>query len=194
VRWGYQYGYPAPAWGFTIPEWPLALGTTNLAPPLVRAWFSPDQEAASSAVLKRGSDFSAVSELNNRPIQVEGEKTIVETVSVEDHLVEVRSGQPPEKKSCLVVRIAHPKDKPVWVKVSGGWDIEGFEHRFYQDANKYTGLFWPAPMNAEESLSQLSIISMEAFKRTAKERGFVLELKDAKVNRDDRPSPRLQLR
>jgi len=195
-RWGYQYGYPAATWGFDVPEWPLALGSSNLASPRVQAWWFPDQEAPSSAVLQQGADFSAGRELFNRPIQVDGDKAVVESVSVENHLVEVVRGQKPTMQPCLVVRIACPKNKPIWVKVSGGWNIEGFEHRFYQDADKYTGLFWPVPENAAETLTKLSVISVEAFKREAKQRGFNLELEDAKVpeSGDYRPPAKLLLK
>jgi hypothetical protein len=89
--------------------------------------------------------------------------------------------------------MAYVKDKPVWVKVAGnGWNPEGSEHRFYSDANKYTGLFWPVLPNAGESLAKLSFVSLDSFKRKAKDRGFYLELKDAKVPeaQDDRPTPR----
>jgi hypothetical protein len=196
VRYGYHFGYPAATWSFDVPDWPLALGTPNLASPQIRAWWSPDQEAASSAVLQQGADFSSGTELVNRPIQVEGDKVVVESISVENHLVEVERGQKPVSKPCLVVRLAYPKDKPVWVKVSGAGNVEGSEHRFYQDANKYTGIFWPAPPNAAENLAKLSFISVPVFKREAERRGFVLDLKDAGVPevRNDRPSPRFQFR
>jgi hypothetical protein len=196
VRYGYHFGYPAATWSFDVPEWPLALGTPNLASPQIRAWWSPDQEAASSAVLQQGADFSSGTELVNRPIQIEGDKVVVESVSVENHLVEVERSQKPVSKPCLVVRLAYPKDKPVWVKVSGAGNVEGLEHRFYQDANKYTGIFWPAPPNAAENLAKLSFISVPVFKREAERRGFVLDLKDAGVPevRNDRPSPRFQFR
>jgi hypothetical protein len=192
TRYGYHFGYPAAAWSFDIPEWPLALGTPNLASPQIRAWFSPDQEAASSAVLQQGADFTSGAELMNRPIQVEGDKVMVESVSIENHLVEVERGQKRVSKPCLVVRLAYPKDKPIWTKISGSWNVEGSEHRFYQDANKYTGIFWPAPPNAAESLAKLSFISVPVFKREAERRGFMLDLKDAGVPeaRNDRPSPR----
>jgi hypothetical protein len=125
---------------------------------------------------------------------VEGDNDTLESVAIEDHWVEDRMGQK-EKKSCLVVRMAYAKDKPVWVKVAGnGWSPEGAEHRFYLDANKYTGLFWGPKVR--ESLAKLSFISLDSFKRDATRRGFYLELKDAKVPepRDDRPTPRLTLK
>jgi hypothetical protein len=195
TRWAYQYGYPVAAWGLNVPEWPSA-GSGVLASPQLRAWWSPDQQAASAAVLQQGADFTSVKELTDRPIQVEGDKDVLESVSVEDHWVEDRTGQK-QKQSCLVVRFTYAKDKPVWAKVAGnGWKMEGSEHRFYLDGNKYTGLFWPVPPNALESLAKLSFISLEAFKQEAARRGFTLELKDAKVPEasDDRPTARLLLK
>ena len=181
----------AAAWGLNVPEWPSAGSGVPVSPQL-RAWWSPDQEAASASVLQQGADFTTAKELTDRPVQVEGDKDVLESVSVEDHWVEDRAGQK-QKQPCLVVRFAYAKDKPVWVKVAGnGWKMEGSEHRFYLDANKYTGLFWPAPPNAAQGLAKLSFISLEAFKTEAVRRGFALELKDAKVPEagDERPMPR----
>jgi hypothetical protein len=195
TRWAYQYGYPAAAWGLNVPEWPSA-SSGVLASPQLRAWWSPDQEAVSAAVLQHGADFTSAKELTDRPIQVEGDKDVLESVSVEEHWVEDRTGQK-QKLPCLVVRFAYAKDKPVWAKIAGnGWKMEGSEHRFYLDANKYTGLFWPVPPNAVESLAKLSFISLETFKQEAVRRGFALELKDAKVPEagDDRPTARLLLK
>jgi hypothetical protein len=190
VRWGYQYGYPAAAWGFDVPDWPQALGSPIPASPRVQAWWS-EQEADSSKVLQQGPDFSIGSDLINHNIQVEDDKVIIESVRVEDHLVEVVRGQKPELQSCLVVRMEYPPNKPVWAKVTGGWNIEGYEHRFYQAANKYTGLFWPVPAKGADNLTKLSVISLDAFKRQAKQRGFYIDLKDAQVpeSGDYRPTP-----
>jgi hypothetical protein len=192
LRWGYQYGYPAATWGFNVPEWPLALGTPNLASPEVRVWWS-DKEADSSKDLQ-GRPISGGELADNR---IEGDDVVGKSVSVENHLVEVVNGQKPTMQSCLVVRMAYAHNKPVWAKVTGmdkttgkDWNIEGFEHRFYQDANKYTGLFWPVPPNAAENLTKLSIISVDKFRQEAKQHGFTLVI-DAKVPEpgDYRPLP-----
>ena len=193
VRSRYQYGYPAAVWGFDVPEWPMA--PPNLATPQVRVWWSPDQPAGTAHILQQVADFKSVSELNPKkdPIQVEGDKVKLESVAVEKHRVD---GQQ-EQQICLVVRMEYAKDKPVWVKVVGdGWNAEGVEHRFYRQANKYTGIFWPVPPSGAEHIAKLSFISLEAFRREAKGRGYFLELKDAKMvpDRAERPAPKVSLK
>jgi hypothetical protein len=186
VRQEYQYGYPAAAWGFNVPDWPQALGIPNPASPRVQVWWS--EQEADSKFLQQGQDFSTGTDLKNLPIPVEDEKVVIESVLVEDHLVQMANGQKPVSQPCLVVRMAYPPNKPVWAKVTGqdkatgkDWNPVGFEHRFYQAANKYTGLFWPAPPNGADNLTKLNVISVEAFKRQAKQRGSYIDLKDAKV-------------
>src|SRR5260370_12489922 len=91
VRREYQYGYPAATWGFDVPEWPQALGSPNLASPQVKVWWSPDQEAAGSAAFQQGADFNSAHELTNRSKPVEGDPVTVESVMLEDHMVQVQS-------------------------------------------------------------------------------------------------------
>ena len=127
------------------------------------------------------------------PIQVEGDKVKLESVTVEKHPVDGQQGE----QICLVVRMEYAKDKPVWVKVAGdGWNAEGAEHRFYRQANKYTGIFWPVPPSAAEHIAKLSFISLEAFQREAKGRGYFLELNDPKMvpDRAERPAPKVSLK
>ena len=167
----------------------------NLATPQVRVWWSPDQPAGTAHILQQGADFKSVSELNPKkdPIQVEGDKVKLESVTVEKHPVDGQQGE----QICLVVRMEYAKDKPVWVKVAGdGWNAEGAEHRFYRQANKYTGIFWPVPPSAAEHIAKLSFISLEAFQREAKGRGYFLELNDPKMvpDRAERPAPKVSLK
>jgi len=183
VRWRRQYGYPAAVWGFDVPEWPMA--PPNLATPQAHVWWSPDHTASTAHVLQ-GADVKSASEF-----QVEGDKVKLESVTVEKHAVD---GQK-EEQTCLVVRMEYVQNKPVWVKVAGdGWNAEGAEHRFYRQAHKYTGVFWPVPENAAEHIARLNFISLEGLQREAKERGYVLELKNDKMIPDqaERPAPKVR--
>ena len=61
-----------------------------------------------------------------------------------------RPGEPPEPKSCLVIRLAYPKDNPYFVDPGSlsATVTTGYEHRYYSRARKYAGLFWP--VNADQ--------------------------------------------
>jgi hypothetical protein len=196
VRWANQPGYPAPAWALDVPEWPTLAGPPpGPARPVPRVWWNPDQDTPRAVTLDRGRDFGALSELTGRPLQIEGDAVTLEDVRVEEHVVETQPGvRTPQ--SCLVVRLVYAPDRPIWAEVRGV-NAVGEEHRFYQSANRYTGLFWPVTAAAaEKALTRVGLISLAAFKRTAEQRGFALEMKDlpAPSGNDGRPGAPIELK
>jgi hypothetical protein len=178
-RWHSQAGYPAAAWSLESPEWPAA--GAGPARPLVRAWWAPDAPALVGAGLERGKDYVALKEVVDRPLTVDGEKVIVESVQVERHLVEFAPAQGGvarrlEMQSCLVVRVSHPLGHPVWVQLRG-LETKGTEHRYYANAGKYTALFWPVtPDLASSVLKGLDVYSLNAFKQDAEKRGYAVDV------------------
>jgi hypothetical protein len=189
VRWGNQPGYPAPAWRLDVPEWPVP------ARPAPRVWWNPDQDTPWAVRLDRGRDFDGPSELAGRALQVEGDAVGLENVRVEEHVVETQPGVRTAQK-CLVVRLVYAPGRPLWAQV-GGVNPAGQEHRFYQSANRYTGLFWPVTeAEAEKNLARLGLLSLTAFKRTAEQRGFTLEMPDlpAPEPNDRRPGAPIELK
>lgn len=194
LRWGYQTGYPAPAWSLNVSDWPLAPAAKIPSRPVLQVWWNPDQQAPSGATLKRDHDFKTLAELTGRRVRVFGDQVCIESVHVERHVVETEPGVR-EPQSCLVVRLDHLPEKPVWARVAGLKPL-GEEHRFYKDIGKYSGLFWPiAHDEADEAISGLSVVSLDEFKRDAQRRGFVLEMDrlPVPVPNDFRPRPPLEL-
>jgi hypothetical protein len=174
VRWNYQAGYPAPAWSLDAQAWPFAENGQTLAPPLLKVWWSPDLEAPAAAVIARGPTVSDLLKVQNQPVTVEGAVVRLDSVSVEDHYVETSPGNRTLEK-CLVVRMTHDLGPTVWAR-PGGVKFEGQEHRFYREANKYTGLFWPVTEgDAAKALQSIGVISLNAFKRDAEQRGFFIQ-------------------
>ena len=194
-RWRYLAGYPAPAWGIDIPAWPQATGrpgavaaASSLERPVAKLWWNPDQEIPPVSSLDRGNDFAKIEELIDRPLPVDGDTITIESVRVEEHLVETRPGQR-EMKPCLVVRAAYAECKPVWAQVTG-MNFDGQEHRFYEQPSKYTGLFWPVDKKTvNTTLGQIGIVSLSRFKKQAETRKFTAVLKDlpAPATDDARP-------
>jgi hypothetical protein len=171
-RWGYQSGYPAAAWNLEVPAWPA---TITPARPAVRAWWNPDQELAPASSLDRGADFQTPADIVNRSLVVEGDEVRLSGVTVEEHIVQTGPGLR-EKKSCLVVRLEHAPQRPVWVRLRG-LNLAGQEHRFYLQAGQYTGLFWPVTrQEADQVLLGLDLFSVAAFKRDAERRGYTIEM------------------
>jgi hypothetical protein len=180
-RWHYHVGYPAPAWSVESPAWPLgALGKSALRP-LVRVWWSPELPLAGKE-LERGRDFRSLADLANRPVRVDDEEVVIESVAVEEHLVETRQAfrdRPArrELKPCLVVRVGHARGRPVLVRVKGV-DAVGQEQRYYEAAGKCTALFWPVTADqAELALKGVEVVSLTSFKRTAEKNRCALEIK-----------------
>ena len=74
-------------------------------------------------------------------------------------------GRRSEKKTCLVVRVSHDPNKPVFVQLLPGGDSPqppAEEHRYYTAANQYTALFWNLPKQARYTLN---LIALDDFKR-----------------------------
>ena len=67
-----------------------------------------------------------------------GQSVTVEDFRTETHYVEIRPGQPPEPSSCLVIRLAYPKDSPYFVDPGSLAAIvtTGYEHRYYRRARQ----------------------------------------------------------
>jgi hypothetical protein len=198
-RWHYQAGYPAPAWGVDVPQWPRRPGAGGQGGPPVRpelrVWWSPDQEPY-GAYLEHGHDFTTPQEIVAKTVSLKDQDVVIESVRVEPHRVEVRpaEGDRPavrETRNCLVVRVAHVPGRPVWVRLRG-LNLLGEEHRFYDSAGKYTALFWPATGgDAAKLLQSIEVFSLTAFKKRAEERAFVLHLKNLYEPQadDERPRP-----
>ena len=157
-RWGALAGYPAPTFGLQSPQWPIRQGSAEAARSTVTAYYNVVEQTPIAGTERRraGEDFDAA--FTNRQIQTgldAADKTIIESVGVEKHSIETRPGVK-EEMSCLVVRLRHPPGKPVWVVPEGlerQGDAPAHEHRFYEQANKYTGVFWP--VTADEAARQL---------------------------------------
>lgn len=189
--------YPGPVWQLSVPQWPIDKGGMELARPVLKVWWNPAQNVIPSATLKRGGDFSVPGDLDHVRVPVEEEQTVtIESVRTEDHYVETKPDAPPELQPCLVVRLSYPPGNPYWVDAKGlvGLNPSASEHRFYERAGKYTGLFWPVPKSqAEERLNGLSLVSLSKHRGEAKAGGHYIELPLSRPRRDDRrpPSPEI---
>jgi hypothetical protein len=192
TRWRCVPGYPAAVWNVDVPAWPQAADGVLPARPRVQLWFNADQETPAGCTLRRGHDFTALADLRDRPLRVSGDEVLVERVAVERQVVEARPGVR-EPQSCLVVRLSHAPDKPVWARV-GGMHAAGQEHRYYSSIGASTSFFWPVTADeAELALTSISLVSLEEFKRDAQRRGCLLKLDDVPAPAPDDFAPRAPL-
>jgi hypothetical protein len=194
VTWNAEFGYPAPAWALASPEWPAGMGTGAPARPTVRAWWNPDQEAEIAGRFDRGVDFQSVSELTGRSLFVDGDEVHIESVTAEEHVVDVSEGQRARQK-CLVVRVIHGVDNPVRIGVRGV-PFVGQSLWQYPAVGRTTAVFWPVPAAAVGAdLTAVELISLRAFRREAEQRGFFATLSDLPPPdpADEAPRPPLPL-
>lgn len=177
--WNYEYGYPAPCWSLNVPNWPVTPVGQAPASPTVRAWWNPDQFSPPAATLLVGADFKTYRDIRNRSLTVDGNSVIVQSVHVENHLVETTSAQP-RSQSCLVVRVSHgPKNPAPTHKISvrvGGISVIGREDRYYSASGTYTVLLWPVTEDEAETMTDLRVYSLTDFKNNAERRGFATEI------------------
>ena len=184
-----QWGYPAPAWKIDVSGWPSTPGISSSAIPVLEVWWDAENEAVPAVLVERRRDLTLGDDLRGYRFSIDGLPGTIESVQVEDHEVDVGKATK-ETRPCLVLRVAYPKNRPVWARPYG-LAIEGSEHRFYEDVDKYTGLFWPATRpQADMVLQRLGLISVVDFRRDAQRRGAMLRLDDLEApNPQDIPLP-----
>ena len=189
LRWDNREHYPAPAWTLALKNWPSARGTTAAARPRVRAWWNPDLETLRSVPLQLGKHFRFDAPDETRPvIQVDGGDVVVESVRIEKHRVQVAANLS-EEKTCLVIRLTHPPGRPVWARLPG-IDAAGFEHRFYAEAGKYTGLFWTKTEDeVKNTVTVIDLIALERFKEACEVNKHRVELNRLAPPRPDSAAP-----
>jgi hypothetical protein len=180
LRWRERGQYPAPVWQFDVPQWVADPGGLGKAPPVVKAWWSPgDPDPAARLDL---APFTTPEAVNQHEIRLaDGKSVIVESIRLEDHLVDHQPGEDPASEHCLVVRLDYRKEgSPVLIDPEGlrpdGIELGGYEHRLYTRAGKYAGLFWPVTRDQIKRLKSLSLISVAQFRTEAAKQQHTIEI------------------
>jgi hypothetical protein len=174
TRWRERVFFPGPVWQFDVPRWISGRAGERFAEPVLKAfWADPAAKLDVAADVR----FNAPDDSGELPRAVPLNVT-VESISLEDHRVEVAPDEPMQTKPCLVVRLEYPDDSPCVVDPASlaGLDIIGYEHRIYSQADKYTGLFWPVSQASFKRLAHFSLISLRKFQAAA-EGAHTLELR-----------------
>jgi hypothetical protein len=196
-RWRERVTFPAPVWHLDVPEWPGGGAGAGAAGPGAPAaapkvtldswWLEPNQPPPDATEVRLDESEDA------RDVRVEDQKTLrIESVMSENHLVEVQSGARPESRLCLVVRLAYPDETPYLVDPGPlrQLQIPGYEHRFYSQAGKYTGVFWPITESQREKVKSLRLVSLARFQQAARKKGTHLSVKLPRPKADDKlPAP-----
>jgi hypothetical protein len=174
LRWRGRSGYPAPVWQLDVPQWPPdpADAGQPAKPVLTTWWWNSDHPLP-------GVEFERDETGASQPVRDNDNQVVtVEDLRLENHLVEVQPGEPPQSRSCLVIRLRYPKDSPYLVdpepikKV----DIAGYEHRFYSQAGKYAGLFWPVNPDQLQKLKKFKLVSLNRVRGEAGKRKNIAEM------------------
>jgi hypothetical protein len=176
LRWHERIFYPGPVWHFDVPRWVKDVAADRPAKSTLTAWWCDPETRLTVA-----GEFplNPTGNTSDLPRPVEGQSgVIIESIGVENHPIEVGPDSP-MPKSCLVVRMAFPKDSAHIVDPDGfnGLKIVGYEHRLYQQSGKYTGLFWSINLDELENLSSLSLLSLNALRAEALKRKNTAEVK-----------------
>jgi hypothetical protein len=180
-------GYAAPAWSLRVPYWPNRENATDPARPLVDVWWTRDFPEIFATPVRRAAGTDLASGFKGK-VQVGAGATntvTIEDVRVEERTVEAEPGTM-RKVSCLVVRLSYPRGKPVQVLLDG-IEAQGYEHRYYTQAGKYTALFWNVSDDTARKLKGLQLVSLEKLK-SDDARTSHIELKiDEPPNAEGRP-------
>lgn len=176
LRVGNLVGRPAPAWSLDVPQW-LAQkegGSVINTParPRLDVWWtetSLDRLVAHSFERPRG-DFDKEEEFRET---IAEDNKVELRVTLEEHQVLPEHGGPLTQKPvpCLVVRATHAPGRPILVRLRDV-KVEGHEHRFYAEANSYTGIFWNVTKADAARGFRLDVIAIDEFKKKAQKARF----------------------
>jgi hypothetical protein len=183
-RWRFAPGYPAPAWSVDVPGWPPFPGSKSAASPVVEAWWSPEKPFSAIGTWTLPAKESLLSD-SRRAVKVGDIALSLESVTVEEHAVEVSPDGKRESRKCLVVRLAHAAGSPLWVRPVGATPL-GSEVRVYRAANRVTCVFWgidPAKVTGFE------VVSLNDSLKRAQELGHHAKLDNVPGPTDTAPRP-----
>ena len=178
-RWGRRYDVPAASWEAVAERWPTGPDGKTPRKPVLKAWWLLEAMTPTAALVK-GADFQAIEQINDHRISVEGQDLLIESISVESPRVDP-SWPAGRRDRFLVVRMNYPAGKPHWVApyrivpTLSEYQLYS-EHRFYERANAYTGIFGPiddSQVNAY--LAGFHVYSVESFKARARGLGLSTE-------------------
>jgi hypothetical protein len=165
--WGEFSGYAGPTWRLNFLDWPPRVSTSQPASPRILAWWSWQNDVSSFKTIDRAGGAS-VSDLVGKKALLPGGagEVVIEDVELREQTrIEGAPGEEVQTGvTALVVRASFPSKSPIWVDPVGVNYI-GRQHRYYNQAGKYTGVFWPVTRDAvQNSLKGLSIYSVDRFK------------------------------
>lgn len=202
--WSLEYGYPTPAWSLVVSNWPTAAVTGAPAAPRIKAWWNPDQPRRPAAILQRGADFKQATELRDRAVMVDGTNVTLDSVRLEQHVVQTGPNQR-TRQPCLVVRLrsarradisatgspssAEASEAPLARARVGGISYLAQEERFYRSEAAYALLVWPVGADEAAGITELDLLSLSDFKKNAERRGFVAELAEVGAPTPDDARP-----
>jgi hypothetical protein len=192
ARWRAAPGYPSPAWSVDVPGWPVVPGSKAPASPVVEAWWQPERPFPAVGEWRLAPGEALISE-KPRPIKIGDTALSLETVSEEEHSVEVTPDGKLEPRKCLVVRISHPAGNPVWVRPVGippkdpeARLYQGSEVRVYRKANRVTCVFWGIDM---AKVTGFEVVPLNESLKRAAELGFHSKLETVPGPTDNSPRP-----
>jgi hypothetical protein len=165
--WGPFPGYAAPTWRLNCRDWPPRAGTSQPANPRILAWWSWQNEPASFKTIDRTAG-AAITDVVGRKALVPGGagEVVIEGIEIRDGVsIEGAPGELAQTGvTALVVRASFPNKTPIWLDPVGV-DHTARQHRYYNQAGKYTGIFWPVTRDTvQTSLRGISVYSVDRFK------------------------------
>jgi hypothetical protein len=143
VNWNNDGDIAAPAFRLRADNWPIQEG--NFEPSRLQAWWTESPHQVDGLIQKgagwRGSMLPEQAPIHFAKLGVATDVNVSLTVE-KDRLIEVAPKRF-EKQTCLVFRVEHPVNQPVWIRWKPAGLRTGEEHRYFSDAGQYTAMFYP---------------------------------------------------
>jgi hypothetical protein len=191
LRWTDLPGYPGPSLGLELTDWPQARVGADPAGARLTVYWNGDEDPrrAAEIPLPAGANYQGFEGQFATLAGGPTDKVVIESVRVEKFRFPGRG----REEDCLIVRASHPHEKPVWLLPDSRLHVLAQEHRFYQEADKYTGIFvLEDAAGANDFLKRFYVYSVPAFKEAQNTLKHTLERMPSE--RERRPETVFQLR
>jgi hypothetical protein len=167
VTWGRDWNLPAAAFRVETPDWPIKRASKTT----VWYWPEPRDELLTHEKLY-GRASVPVGQIKSRvPSGRLSADPVIDAALWEERDIAAPGGSRVKEK-CLVIRVRHAKDRPVFIALDPERTAVGSEHHYFPGAGRYTAIFY----NLDKlEIAHLLVFDVEAFKDAAPHLDFAPE-------------------
>ncbi|QDU58367.1 vWA domain-containing protein [Aeoliella mucimassa] len=173
LAWTSTFGYPAQCWSCLAAS--DGSVTNSRSPARLKVWWINSATEPSAVQLRRGFEFSVVSQLAGTHCKAVGDTVTFSRVACELETLPTSQGTM-EPQFCLNVELSHPIGSMFQVSLEG-MTPQGQQHDYYPSIGRTTAKFWPVnSAQLDQLVTGVSIVAIDELKAKAEQAGSYAEL------------------